>query len=227
MTETTIAVICHDYGRYLAEAVESAVRQTRPAEVLVIDDASRDETPAIVDRLIASHPSVRRRTLETSVGLSRVRNLAAAEAATEWIVFLDADDWLAPEYVARAESWLRRYPKIDALTTDMTVFGTVGRPGRVVRALVPRFWTDLLHRNSIVQTSFIRRRTVLDLGGYDPGLDFEDWDFWIRLLQSGRRVGRLPGPHVFRREHGLNKSKICDERAATDAIRDRHASLAT
>ena len=82
-------------------------------------------------------------------------------------------------------------------------------------------WTELLARNTIVQTSFIRCDLVRRLG-YDPALDFEDWDFWIRVLQNGGRIARLPGAHVFRREHGRNKSKICDERAAVAAVLDKH-----
>ena len=178
----------------------------------------------MMDQLATTYPAVRQRRLLKNLGLSRVRNLAAGVATTEWIVYLDADDWLAPGFVARAESWVQTHPDLDALTTDMTVIRRAG-DRRVVRAAVPAFWTDLLRRNTIVQTSLIRARAVLDLGGYDPTLDYEDWDFWIRLLQAGRRIGRLPGSHVFHREHGLNKGKMCDERAATDAVRRRHAHL--
>jgi GT2 family glycosyltransferase len=92
----------------------------------------------------------------------------------------------------------------------------------VFKASVPSYWNDLLARNTIVQTSLIRRSLIQRLGGYDPALDFEDWDFWIRVLQSGGRIARLPGAHVFRREHNRNKSKVCDEDAAVAAIRAKH-----
>jgi GT2 family glycosyltransferase len=224
MFDTTIAVICHNYGRYLVDAVESAVRQTRSAEVLVIDDASSDETAAVIDRLAATYRSLGRHSLPVNLGLSRVRNLAARTATTEWIVYLDADDWLMADFIASAQSWLHEHRDVDALTTDMTIVKN-GGSRRIVRTSLPAFWTDLLQRNTIVQTSLIRRRAVLDLGGYDPTLDYEDWDFWIRFLQSGRRIARLAGSHVFHREHGRNKSKMCDERAAADAVRARHAHL--
>jgi glycosyltransferase involved in cell wall biosynthesis len=202
----------------------SATGQTQPADVLILDDASSDDTPRVVERLVAAYPAIRHRRIASNLGLSRVRDLARSIATSEWIVYLDADDWLASTYVERAESWLRTRPDVDALTTDMTIVRSGGER-RLVRATVPRFWTDLLRRNTIVQTSVIRRRVLLELGGYDPTLDYEDWDFWIRLLQSGRRIGRLPGSHVFHREHGLNKSKVCDERAAAAAVRARHNHL--
>jgi len=220
-TLTTVVVIAHNYGRFLREAVLSVVGQTTPPRIVVIDDASTDDTPEVIQSLRAAHPQIEHQCLAHNIGLSRVRNRAADLVTTEWIVYLDADDWLDASYVERAEAWLRRSPDVDVLTTDMTIVRAERAP-RVFRSRVPRFWDDLLERNTIVQTSFIRRAMIQRLGGYDPALDFEDWDFWIRLLQSGGRVARLPGSHVYRREHGQNKSKLCDEAAATAAVLTKH-----
>jgi glycosyltransferase involved in cell wall biosynthesis len=217
---TTVVVIAHNYARYLEQAVMSVVTQTRRPQLLVIDDASTDGTPEVMARLCARDPAIVCRRLAANIGLSRVRNLAAAEVATERVVFLDADDWLDPRYIERAEAKLAAQPAIDVLTTDMTIVR--GDRTRVFRARVPEFWNDLLARNTIVQTSVIRRSLIAAIGGYDPTLDFEDWDFWIRVLQSGGRMARLPGAHVFRREHDRNKSKVCDEAAATAAVRAKH-----
>jgi GT2 family glycosyltransferase len=104
---------------------------------------------------------------------------------------------------------------------------TIVRPGatRLFRGQIPAYWDELLARNTIVQTSVIRRSLIGRLGGYDASLDFEDWDFWIRAMQAGARFVRLPAPYVFRREHGRNKSKRCDEASATDAVRRKHGTL--
>lgn len=221
---TTVVVIACNYARFLRQAVESVVRQTRRPPVLIVDDASTDGTPEVAGNLVREHgEAVAYRRLADNIGLSRVRNLAAESIATEWIVYLDADDWLDAAYVERATDWIAAHPAVDVLTTDMTIVRNE-TPGRVFTSRVPRVWTDLLARNTIVQTSFIRRDLVRRLG-YDPALDFEDWDFWIRVLQNGGRIARLPGAHVFRREHGLNKSKICDERRAVAAVLDKHRHL--
>lgn len=217
---TTVVVIAHNYAQYLAQAVESAVSQTRRPGVWVMDDASTDETPDVMASLCARNTDLVYRRLDSNIGLSRVRNLAAEEVTTDWIVFLDADDWLEPLFIERAEQLLASRPELDVVTTDMTIVR--GDRTHRFRASVPAFWNELLTRNSIVQTSVIRRSLIRRLGGYDPSLDFEDWDFWIRVLQSGGRIARLPGSHVFRREHGANKSKLCDEAAAIAAIRRKH-----
>ena len=218
---TTVAVINHNYGRFLREAVSSVLQQTRVPSVLVIDDASSDESAAVLASLEAASPALTMVRLTENIGLSRVRNLAAARATTEWMVFLDADDWLEPAYVEQAEASLARSSDVDVLVPDMTLIRGQHRP-RVIRSHVPRDWRELLARNTIVQTSVVRRDLVTRLGGYDPGLDFEDWDFWTRALKAGGRFARLPGAFVNRREHGANKSKLCDEAAATAAVRAKH-----
>ena len=217
---TTIVIDNYNYAQFVRDAVLSAVRQTQPAHVMVIDDASTDDSCAVIHSLAALHPDIEFQPLGTNIGLSRVRNLAATLARTDWIVYLDADDWLDPHYIARAESWLAHHPGVDVLTTDMTIVR--GDRRRVVRARVPAFWDDLLRRNTLTQSSLIRREMIGALGGYDPALVFQDWDFWIRVKQSGFRIDRLPGPHVFWREHGRNMSKVCDERDATVALREKH-----
>jgi GT2 family glycosyltransferase len=219
-TLTTVVVIAHNYARYLEQAVASAVAQTCRPQVWVIDDASTDETPAVMATLVSRHPELVYQRLESNIGLSRVRNLAAEQVTTDWLVYLDADDWLDAHYVERAESLIAAQPSVDVVTTDMTIVR--GSRRVAFKSSVPAFWNDLLSRNSIVQTSLIRRALVQRLGGYDPSLDYEDWDFWIRVLQSGGRMARLAGPHVFRREHDRNKSKVCDEDRAIAAVRAKH-----
>jgi glycosyltransferase involved in cell wall biosynthesis len=219
---TTIVIITHDYGRFLATAIQSAAEQTVRPRVLIMDDGSTDsQTEDVIRAARVRWPWLVSHRSRAALGLSATRNAAAARVETEWIVYLDADDWLDTRFVERGERWLDRHPGLDVLTTDMTVV-RAGRRPFVAKAMVPRSWPGLLRRNSIVQTSFIRRAMVGALGGYDTALEFEDWDFWIRALKAGYRVGRLPGAHVYRREHGLNKSKRCDEALATQAVRDRH-----
>jgi 3-deoxy-D-manno-octulosonic-acid transferase len=219
---TTVAIISYNYGRYLREAVTSVLRQTRRPRILVMDDASTDETPAVMAAIMAeAGHAVRYVRAESNQGLARTRNAVAALVDTEWVVYLDADDWMGPHFIERGEALLARHPELDALTTDMYVIRQ-GRRWRTFKSRVPRAWAGLLRSNTVVQTSFIRRSVLRDLGGYDPTLDFEDWDFWIRLLKCNYRLGRLRGIHVYRREHGANKSKLADERIATKQIRDRH-----
>lgn len=219
---TTVVIITHNYARYLKTAVESVLEQTLRPNILIVDDASQDETSQVVEELRTEWPgSFDYFRTDTNHGLARIRNLAAQLVATEWIVYLDADDWLATDFIEKGEEWLDRHAGADVLTTDMFIVRDGSDP-IVRKADEPLTWFDLRRRNGVVQTSFIKRNWIPRLGGYDPGLDFEDWDFWIRLVKNGGRIRRLPGPHVYRREHGGNKSKICDESGATRQVREKH-----
>ena len=220
-SRTTIVVITHNYGRYLPAAVASAIEQTARPRVLIMDDCSTDETGAVVRSLAARHPSLDCHRSTERRGLAATRNDAAQRIATDWIVYLDADDWLDLQFIERGEQWLDRHAELDVLTTDMTVVRDGQRPF-VSKARTPHSWRGLARKNTVVQTSFIRRSLILALGGYDGTLEYEDWDFWIRALKAGYRIGRLPGAHLYRREHGLNKSKTGDEALMTERIRERH-----
>lgn len=223
---TSIAVITHNYGRYLTQAVESALAQSRPARILILDDASEDDTPIVATKLVAeSGGTVDYHRATVNQGLSRMRNLAAELVTTEWMVYLDADDWLAPSFIHAGEAWLDTHARTDVLTPDMIVVRD-DRPARVVRARAPLCWTDLADENTVVTAAFIRRSVIAAIGGYDPALHFEDWDFWIRVVKAGYRIERLPGPHLYRREHGLNKSKTCDEAEGRRQIRAKHPPAA-
>jgi GT2 family glycosyltransferase len=220
-SRTTIVVITCNYARYLATAVASAAEQTRRCPVVIMDDASTDDTGAVVRLALAQYPHIEYRLSEQRRGLSATRNDAARQVDTEWIVYLDADDWLDLRFVERGEQWLDRHPEFDVLTTDMTIVRD-GRKPFVSKAKAPRSWTGLTRKNTVVGTGFVRRSMLLALGGYDGTLDYEDWDFWIRALRAGHQIGRLPGAHLYRREHGLNKSKTVDDELATRQVRDRH-----
>ncbi len=220
-SRTTIVVITHNYGRYLRAAVASAVEQTARPRVLIMDDCSTDETEEVVRSLIAEHPNLNCHRSTERRGLAATRNDAARRVETDWIVYLDADDWLDRRFIERGAHWLDRHIELDVLTTDMTIVRDGQKPF-VSTARAPSSWRYLTRKNTVVQTSFIRRSMILALGGYDGTLEYEDWDFWIRALKGGYRIGRLPGAHLYRREHGLNKSKTGDEALMAERVRKRH-----
>ena len=89
----TVAICTHNRAVLAAAAAEVAVRQAIPleAEVLVVDNASDDHTPAVLEALVARHPQAFRTVHEPRLGLSHARNRALAEARAPVIVYLDDD----------------------------------------------------------------------------------------------------------------------------------------
>jgi glycosyltransferase involved in cell wall biosynthesis len=102
----SVIITCYNYGRFLGQAIESALAQTfEHTEVIVIDDGSTDETAAVARR----YPDARY-LYQRNQGESAARNAGAAEATGKFIVFLDADDELTPHAVETSLERLRENP---------------------------------------------------------------------------------------------------------------------
>src|SRR3712207_5202371 len=100
----SIVVISHDYAEYLPLAIDSALAQTRPVEVLVVDDGSTDSSPEVIrgygDRV--------RAISKENGGNSSVVNTAVPLTSGDVVMFLDADDLLHPEAAEEvARVWRR------------------------------------------------------------------------------------------------------------------------
>jgi glycosyltransferase involved in cell wall biosynthesis len=97
--DVTVVIPTRNRARLLAEALRSALSQVDVAlEVQIVDDASTDETAALLD----TFPDQRVKTIRlvSARGVAAARNLAAAEATGEWLAFLDDDDLWAPDVAA-------------------------------------------------------------------------------------------------------------------------------
>src|SRR5436190_22525970 len=92
----------HDAARFLPETIRSVRAQTHENwEHLVIDDASRDATRAVVEAAAALDPRVRLLALDSNVGQAEARNTGLREARGRYVAFLDSDDLWTPEKLER------------------------------------------------------------------------------------------------------------------------------
>lgn len=183
-----VVITCHDLGRTLEEALGSVLGQTRPAaEVLVIDDGSRD--PFTRNALAALGERGVRVVRTPGLGVAAARNLGAELTSAPWLVFLDADDALAPTYLAETLAAAEADPELDFVSTGMRAFG-----------LTENTWVppepDLagsLVRGVVHVSTLLRRSAFLAAGGFDSELsNFEDLDLWTGVVKSGARGRVLP-----------------------------------
>lgn len=218
----TVVIPCFNHGRFVADAVRSAIAQTdADVRVVVIDDGSTD--PASVAACAAT-ASLGKNVLvkrQENRGLPAARNagalIARDEAWGEYLVFLDADDWIEPSFVSRLHQALLadRAPEVShAFCQEQLVELGTG----VWR--VPE-WDPilLLVTNLHPVTTLIRREAFERVGGFDETLTqgYEDWDFWIRLSGLGYRGVRVREPLFVWRRHSENTMAM--------AAAKRHASL--
>jgi glycosyltransferase involved in cell wall biosynthesis len=95
----SILIPCHNAGAWLAQTLESALAQTWPhTEIVLVDDGSDDNSREIAARFEARGVTV---VAQGNLGASAARNAAISESRGDWLQFLDADDLLAPDKIAR------------------------------------------------------------------------------------------------------------------------------
>lgn len=110
----TLSVVIPNYNhaRYLEGAVRAHLAQTVvPLEIIVVDDASTDESAALVERITAAHPVVRLVRLERNAGVNGAMNRGLSEARGDYVCFSAADDIVTPEFAARSLEAVARYPE--------------------------------------------------------------------------------------------------------------------
>jgi glycosyltransferase involved in cell wall biosynthesis len=218
-----VVIPCHNYGRYLREAVESVLASDADYEIHIVDDASSDETPKVAADLVRQYPHIYylRNEEKRGPGYSRNRGIAAVESA--FVVLLDADDRIGPDYLFRAAQKLAR--GADVVNPDAVLFGASQD-----RWVVPEVTTlqMLLERNSVHCCSAFRRDLWSRTGGIDERMPcWMDYEFWIRLAASGARIQRLHGDHFFHRRHenSLSNYAATIRHELREYLHQKHAGL--
>ncbi len=206
---------------YLRESVRSVLAQTfTDFELLVIDDGSTDESPA----MLAESPDPRVRILrnERNCGLVATLNRGLAEAKGEWIARQDADDVSAPGRLAAQVAFVRGNPAVPLLGTDAWLIDGKGRArgrwrtGGHADAVA---W-DLCFRAPFAHGSALFRRSVIldRMGGYRDMKACEDLDLWSRVAQEFPVV-TLREPLMKYRQHETSiMSAAAKDRVRSQAV---------
>lgn len=202
----SVVMACHNAARYVAEAVESVCGQSFSAlELIVVDDGSSDASAAIVAEMAAADPRVRL-VRQRNQGPYRARNRGVQEARGGYVAFLDADDWWAPEALARLHEALEANPEAAIAYCG---WQNVGLPGGRGEPYVP---PDYEAGDKVA--AFLRaaapwpihaaltRREVFDRhGGFDlQWATCMDYDLWLRV-GTAHPIVRVPEVLAYYRHH--------------------------
>lgn len=190
----TVSVIipCYNAGELLEEAIASVQSQTfRDFETIVVDDGSHD--PLTVARLDAIAEDQTLRLLRTdNRGVAAARNLGISEARGRYILPLDADDLIAPDYLEKAVVQFEAYPETCIVCCDALLFGEISGVCKL-----PEFSAEhLLAGNLLFISSLFRKSDWQAVGGFCEAMRYgwEDWEFWISLTRRCPRVTKISEP---------------------------------
>ena len=179
--KTSIIITNHTLGKFVGEAIESALEQ-EDREVIVVDDASTDNSLEIIE---SYKDKIRLIALEQNVHVAEARNIGIRAARGKYILPLDADDRLAPGAVKILSKALDEDRSLSIAYGAMQVFDETGKT--FVSQWPPATTSlrqQLNRRNQLMYSSMYRRKVWEIVGGYRRRIrtGVEDADFWTRAL---------------------------------------------
>ncbi|TDQ19577.1 GT2 family glycosyltransferase [Algoriphagus boseongensis] len=190
----SIIIPCFNSGAFLLEALASCSESTfKNYEILIVDDGSTDSFTLQVLADLKSDPTLKILTKENA-GPASARNLGVKHSNGQFLLFLDSDNLIRPEYIGKALKVFNQDTGVGMVYSRPAFFGDTSESLTVFETR--EFSLDkLLEGNYIDMCSLIRRDAIMELGGFDEHPDligFEDWDLWIRLGQTSWKSVFMP-----------------------------------
>ncbi len=206
MTDTTsgkydVIIAAYNNEAYIEAALRSVFQSSvQPSRVIVVDDASSDNTPEIA----ASFDRVEVLQNEQNQERSTTRNRGVEASDADYIQFLDADDLLHPEKTKHQIQILEKNPKVDVAVGDVWLFHDGQWPGekRTYPADID-FLRQLIRKNIFALHSLLFRKSFFErFGNFDPALPIgEDRELYIRSFVNGANWIYTPGAEGYYRQH--------------------------
>jgi glycosyltransferase involved in cell wall biosynthesis len=182
----SIVIPCYNHGRFLTEALASIGQPAVPTEIVVVDDGSTDDTPVVVATFETPHAF--RSVRQQNAGLAGARNRGLRESRGQYVVFLDADDQLAPGAIDIGVTALEEHPECAfvfgrsrLMDRDGTLLHTSGQP-RIVRD----HYRELLRRNYIWMPGMVmfRRDALERVGGFNADVNAAaDYEIYLHIAR--------------------------------------------
>jgi hypothetical protein len=206
----SVCIPAYNYARYLPAAIDSVLAQEfGDYELVVVDNASQDDTPAVLARY---GERIRAHRNERNVGLFGNFARCLELARGELVKFLSADDWLHPAFLAEGVALMDRHPSAAIVSGpgffvdgDGRVYGmgTTGvfEPGLVPGPVALRAQADLLNVIGMPSNTLLRRAAVETAGGFDERFaPAADVHLWGKLL-ARHDLAWLARPRCYLRVH--------------------------
>ena len=194
-------VLSYNYERYIGKTIRSILDQTvQDFEIVVVDDVSQDGSLEVIRGF--KDPRIRLLVNESNRGGAGSYNRAIEAARGEWLVNLDADDWIAPQKSEIQLKVATADPLLDIIGTYVNLVDETGAPARQreqIECLTNQphdlnLVDSWIGRNSLCRSStMVRRSAHQRIGLDDPAMvRAPDYELWTRALRMGSRFAVVP-----------------------------------
>lgn len=227
--DVSVIIPCHDAGPYLAQAIGSALEQSAPPrEIIVVDDGSTDDSLAVAHGFAARFGDRVRVLAHSAHNAPRTRNVGAAVASGEALLFLDADDVLAPDTLEALTRALRRQPGGIAVCPWFRLELAEGRWVQRPASCAPRApgqqplsaWLMGWYHPPC---SVLWSRAAFELAGRwdEECRQNDDGDLMMRALARGTPFVRTSAGAGYYRRMPVGRASVSGERYSRRGLEDR------
>jgi len=196
----SIIITAYNYGRYIERALRSCLDQSTAKnqyEIIVVNDCSTDNTVAILDNY---EHDARIYHLNKNVGLSASRNFGVKKAKGQYVVFLDADDYIHKEMIQVQKLFLEENHQLNAVAIDYYLVDDMETHRERVSA----------EEKPIACGIMFRKDLLIEIGLYDENFKArEEEDLRIRFLEKFN-IYHIPLPLYRYRRHEQNLTNNLD-----------------
>lgn len=217
----SVVIPVYNMEQFLGETLDSVLASEYNAlEVIIMDDGSKDNSYKIAQEYAARDSRVKAYT-QSNAGACAARNHAISLAQGEFILPVDSDNTITPQFISDAVKIISSDSKIKAVCPRADFFGD-----RTGEWKLPQFSLNLIaHRNIMDTCAMYRKADWARVGGYCTEIIArEDWEFWISILKDGGKVVKLPDIALHYRVR-KNSKRVSDrqlKRHVVDTLNRRH-----
>lgn len=177
----------------------------KDVEVIIVNDGSSDISKEVAEELTEKYKNVYLLNQKNS-GVAIARNSGIEFSNGKYILPLDGDDLISPNYISEAIKILEDRPEVKVVYCEAVKFDKSGQKPWKLKD----FNLNLLARDNMIFVSGIfRKADCMAVGGFsdDMKMGREDWEFWIKMLKDGGKVVKLPFVGFYYRLHASSKRK--------------------
>lgn len=197
MTLVSVIIPTYNHSQFILDAINSIMNQTYSDwECIIVDDGSTDDTQTVVGPLLELGYDIKYFKKENG-GLSSARNFGIKKSQGTYILPLDADDTFEKTFLEKAVEKFSRDGALKVVYCEARYFGA-----KQGKWNLPEYSNErLLVSNMIFSCAMFKREDYNRVNGYDESILYEDWDFWLRILNDGGNVFRIPEVLFNYRKH--------------------------
>lgn len=214
----SVIITCYNYGEYVEESIRSVWDQTyKNVELIVINDGSTDDSDQVIRALTIERGF--RYIAQDNAGIIVTRNKGMSLAKGDFVMQLDADDWLDKTYIEKCVGAAVKYDA-GIVYTQVRIFGRA----EFTSTYIDFDLEKLKHDNYIHATALIRKELLSDTP-YDVYLNdkgYEDWDLFLGLCLAGASAKLVDEPLLHYRKHAVRKSRSDDFASVYKEMLVRH-----